>query len=403
MLLGILLLILTVAGPVSRILTGVGDQVPVVDLSVLTSLLVGRRRDRLPRRRLLRDRGDLRPGPAPGGHPGRRPWARVRRPEHAHLGGEHPADHRRRPDRRPRRHDGGHPDDRLGRARVGRVLDDPARPDSRGRAARRDRRSSSRAHSSTQPAPTCRESGGSRMGTAIARRTCTARRTGGEATRGPTPEAPRTREPGRGDLHRRDDQHDGRPLGGREGPDPRRRGDPRSRAGHREDRRPGPDRSGPNAREPLHVPEAVRDRERDSPLPGRSDDRRRRGRPGHRRDRGDGVPVGPRPRWRCAGDRDRRDARRVRPERRWPFEPAQRGPLRHRARAARRRRAGGPRRHDQPGGRGHEDARRARSIRSSAWIPGRSAALWASRSSSIAGAGHGATWPRIAPPRACCC
>jgi MFS family permease len=37
--LGILLVILTVAGPVSRILTGVGDQVPVVDLSVLTSLV----------------------------------------------------------------------------------------------------------------------------------------------------------------------------------------------------------------------------------------------------------------------------------------------------------------------------------------------------------------------------
>jgi MFS family permease len=38
-LLGILLVILTVAGPVSRILTGVGDQVPVVDLSILTSLV----------------------------------------------------------------------------------------------------------------------------------------------------------------------------------------------------------------------------------------------------------------------------------------------------------------------------------------------------------------------------
>jgi MFS family permease len=38
-LLGILLLILTVAGPVSRILTGVGDNLPVVDLSMLTSLV----------------------------------------------------------------------------------------------------------------------------------------------------------------------------------------------------------------------------------------------------------------------------------------------------------------------------------------------------------------------------
>ena len=38
-LLGILLLILTVAGPVSRILTGVGDKLPLVDLSMLTSLV----------------------------------------------------------------------------------------------------------------------------------------------------------------------------------------------------------------------------------------------------------------------------------------------------------------------------------------------------------------------------
>ena len=37
--LGLLLVILTVAGPVSRILTGVGDKVPLVDLSALTSLV----------------------------------------------------------------------------------------------------------------------------------------------------------------------------------------------------------------------------------------------------------------------------------------------------------------------------------------------------------------------------
>lgn len=37
--LGVLLVLLTVAGPVSRILTGVGHQVPVVDLSALTSLV----------------------------------------------------------------------------------------------------------------------------------------------------------------------------------------------------------------------------------------------------------------------------------------------------------------------------------------------------------------------------
>jgi hypothetical protein len=38
-LLGILLVVLTVAGPVSRLLTGVGERVPVVDLSALTSLV----------------------------------------------------------------------------------------------------------------------------------------------------------------------------------------------------------------------------------------------------------------------------------------------------------------------------------------------------------------------------
>lgn len=37
--LGVLLLVLTVAGPLSRLLTGVGDQLPLVDLSMLTSLV----------------------------------------------------------------------------------------------------------------------------------------------------------------------------------------------------------------------------------------------------------------------------------------------------------------------------------------------------------------------------
>ena len=38
-LLGIILLVLTVAGPLSRFLTGVGDQLPIVDVSSLTSLI----------------------------------------------------------------------------------------------------------------------------------------------------------------------------------------------------------------------------------------------------------------------------------------------------------------------------------------------------------------------------
>ena len=91
--------------------------------------------------------------------------------------------------------------------------------------------------------------------------------------------------------------------GGRKGPDARWRGDPRPRAGHRVDRGPRAGRPRAHAREPLPVPEAVRDRERDSPLAGGPVDRRRRRRPGHGRDRGDGVPVGPRARPAGAGDR----------------------------------------------------------------------------------------------------
>ena len=53
---------------------------------------------------------------APGGPARGRPRARVRRPEHARLGRELPADHHRRPDLRPRRHDRGHPRRRRSRS-----------------------------------------------------------------------------------------------------------------------------------------------------------------------------------------------------------------------------------------------------------------------------------------------
>ena len=103
----------------------------------------GRRRDRVPRRRVLRHRRDLGAGPAPGGHPGRRPRPRVRRAEHAHLGREHPADHHRRPDRRHRRH--ARPVILVGRgarARLRAGLDHHPRPDPARRGPRpRSRRS----------------------------------------------------------------------------------------------------------------------------------------------------------------------------------------------------------------------------------------------------------------------
>ena len=115
----------------------------------------GRRRDRVPRGRVLRDRGDLGPGPAPGGHPGRCPRPRLRRPEHAHLGGEHPADHHRRADRgHPGgRHDRRHPGRRRARLRVRHLLDDQARADRSGREPGPDPRDRPPARSSTRPAP----------------------------------------------------------------------------------------------------------------------------------------------------------------------------------------------------------------------------------------------------------
>ncbi len=57
--------------------------------------------------RLCRGRHPV-PDPAPGGSARGCPWPRVRRPQHARVGLELPADHHRRPDLRRRRDDRGH-------------------------------------------------------------------------------------------------------------------------------------------------------------------------------------------------------------------------------------------------------------------------------------------------------
>ena len=96
---------------------------------------VDRRRRRVLRRDRLRRRRDPGPDPAPGGPAGGRPRPGVRRPEHAGVGRELPADPHRRPDRRRRS------ERRSSSSSVailiaasGRRLDLPPRPPPRGRA-----------------------------------------------------------------------------------------------------------------------------------------------------------------------------------------------------------------------------------------------------------------------------
>ena len=106
--LGILLALMALSGRISAFLDRQISNTNLPDLSLLTSLLSIVVGVRVLRRHRLRLRRDPVADPAPGGPPGGRPRPRVRRPEHARLGRELPADPHRRPDRGPRRHDGGH-------------------------------------------------------------------------------------------------------------------------------------------------------------------------------------------------------------------------------------------------------------------------------------------------------
>ena len=126
---------------------------------------VDRRRRRVLRRHRLRLRRDPVADPAPGGPPGGRPRSCVRRPEHARLGRELPADPHRRPDRGPRRHDGSHGHrgrlhrDRRGRSRstcagrCGRSSAIRGRPWART-ATRSSRRSAPRSRATIRSSPT---------------------------------------------------------------------------------------------------------------------------------------------------------------------------------------------------------------------------------------------------------
>ena len=230
--LGVLLVILTVAGPVSRILTGVGGKVPLVTFRPDLARR-GDRRDRLRGRDRLRHRRHLGPGPAAGGHPGGGSRPRLRRAEHAHLGREHPADHHRRAHRRPRRDHGRDPHRRGARLHLGHDLDRDARPDPGGRGS--------------GPDP------GDRRGLAAAR-SDGLEPAASALSRTATTSAGTRCEPRRRHLHRRHDLDGRRRRRRREGADARRRRDPRPGAGHRGARGPRPDRPRPHAREPFLVP-----------------------------------------------------------------------------------------------------------------------------------------------------
>ena len=106
--LGVLLAAMTAAGPLSRALQGV--KAPLVDLSAVTSLIAvviamafvaGIAYGIVAISSQTQLQEDL---PRGGSRPG------LRRPQHARLGRELPADHHRRPDLGPRRDDGGDPD-----------------------------------------------------------------------------------------------------------------------------------------------------------------------------------------------------------------------------------------------------------------------------------------------------
>ena len=106
-LLGVMLALLSVAGPISQFLQRVDRAGDLLDLSAITSLLADRGLHRLHRRHRLFGGGDPGTDAAPGGSARGRARPRLRCPEHAGVGVELPADHRRRADLRLHRHGDG--------------------------------------------------------------------------------------------------------------------------------------------------------------------------------------------------------------------------------------------------------------------------------------------------------
>ena len=303
------------------------------DFSAVTSLLSLVVGVRVLRRHRLRVRRDPVPDPAPGGPARGRPRPRVRRPEHARLGRELPADPHRRPDRRTGSARPPCPVLVAGFVGARRRRLDPSSAAACGRRRRRSR-ADVRGRDPIVTAlgaelPRGRRTHGRRRGrhgegarpdrpagatvAAAGRSRRTARRrpdsdgTADDSRRRSRRDATeRRRRPrrarltvatGRGRVHRRDDQHAPRPGRRRQRPDarPARRSSPRCRASTRS---PTSSRSTAAGRPASHFtfPALFELVVRDPRRRSTTRDRRRRRRPGHRHDRGDRVLLRPAPR-----------------------------------------------------------------------------------------------------------
>ena len=101
--LGIMLALLSVAGPISRLLQRADRVSDLLDLSAVTSLLAVVVFIAFIAGIAYARGGHPVADPAPGGPARGRPRSRLRRPEHAGVGVELPADHHRRADLRRHR------------------------------------------------------------------------------------------------------------------------------------------------------------------------------------------------------------------------------------------------------------------------------------------------------------